>query len=82
MVIYYLQKHFKQSNKKVWKQRMDKYILDKCKQNKEGVFDLIPEKVGFKVKSTEEDTGIHYTKIKGTIYEEYIKVIKLHAPGR
>lgn len=60
---------------------MEKYILDKCKQNK-GVFDLIPEKVGFKVKSTEEDTGVHYTKIKGTIYEEYIKVIKLHTPGR
>ena len=60
---------------------MGKQIQDKCKQNK-GVFDLIPEKVELKVKTTEEDTDVHYTKIKGTIYEEYIKVIKLHEPGR
>lgn len=57
-------------------------ILGKCKQSKARVLDLIPEKVEFKVKSTEEDTEGHYTKIKGTIYEEDIKVIKLHAPGR
>lgn len=38
--------------------------------------------MGFKVKSTEEDPEGHYAKIKGTIYEEDIKVIKLHAPGR
>lgn len=46
------------------------------------MLDLIPEKVRFKVKSTEEDTEGHYTKIKGAIYEEDIKVIKLHAPER
>lgn len=42
----------------------------------------MPEKVRFKVKSAEEDTEGHYTKIKGAIYEEDIKVIKLHAPER
>lgn len=82
MVIYWLQEHFKQNNKKGWKQRDGIKTLSKCKQNKARVLDLIPEKVGFKVKSTEEDTEGHYTKIKGTIYEEDIKVIKLHAPGR
>lgn len=46
------------------------------------VFDLIPEKVRFKVKSTEEDTEGHYRNIKGTIYEEDLKDIKLHAPVR
>lgn len=61
---------------------MGKNMLDKCKQNKAGVFDLIPEKVRFKVKSTEEDTGGHYRNIKGTIYEEDLKDIKLHAPVR
>lgn len=46
------------------------------------ILDFILEKVTFKVKSTEENTEGHYTKIKGAIYEEDIKVIKLHAPGR
>ena len=59
---------------------MGKKILDKSKQNKAGVFDLIPEKVRFKIKSTEKDTEGYYRNIKGTIYEEDIKNIKLHAP--
>ena len=61
---------------------MGKMMLDKSKQNKAGVFDLIPEKVRFKVKSTEEDTEGHYRNIKGTIYEEDLKDIRLHAPVR
>ena len=60
---------------------MGKKILDNSKQNKAGVFDLIPEKLRFKVKSTEEDTEGHYRNIKGTIYEEDIKDIKLHTSG-
>ena len=59
---------------------MGKKILDKSKQNKAGVFDLIPEKVRFKITSTEKDTEGHYRNIKGTIYEEDIKNIQLHAP--
>lgn len=59
-----------------------KNVPGKCKHNKAGVLNLIPKKVRFKVKSTEEGIEGHYTKIKGTIYEEDIKVIKLHAPGR
>ena len=35
-----------------------------------------------KVKSTEEDTEGHYRNIKGTIYEEDLKDIRLHAPVR
>lgn len=59
-----------------------KNILGKCKKDKAKVLDFILEKVIFKVKSTEENTEGHYTKIKGAIYEDDIKVIKLHAPGR
>lgn len=81
MAIYCLQKYF-QNNKTVWKQRGGKNILSEGKQSRATVLGLIPEKVAFKVKSTEEDTEGHYTKIKGTIYEEDIKVIKLHAPRR
>jgi hypothetical protein len=51
-------------------------------QNKARILDVTPEKVGCKVKSTEEDTEGHCTMIKGKIYEEAIKVIKLYAPGR
>lgn len=59
-----------------------KKILGKRKQDKAKVLHFILEKVIFKVKSTEENTEGHYTKIEGAIYEEDIKVIKLHAPGR
>lgn len=82
MARYCLQEYCKQRSKKVWKPRDGKKIWGKCKQNKAGVFDLIPEKVRCKVNSTEEDAEGLYAKIKGTIYEEDIKVIKLHAPGR
>lgn len=47
-----------------------KKILSKCKQNKAGILDLISGKVGFKVKSTQEDTEGHYTMIK----EQFMKI--------
>lgn len=46
-------------------------MLDKCKQNKAEVFDLIPEKVGLKVKSTEEDPEGHYKREKNNLWGRY-----------
>lgn len=74
-----LEEYWRQCNKKFEKKNWEK-ILDK--RNKAGALDVIAEKMGNKVRSTKEDTEGHYTMIKGKIYEEDIKVIKLHVPGR
>lgn len=51
-------------------------------ENKAKVLDVIAGKMGSNVESTKEEAEGHYTMIKGKIYEEDIKVIKLHAPRR
>jgi len=49
-------------------------------QKKAGVAILISDKIGFEVKAMKRDKEVHYIMIKGSIQEEDITIINIHAP--
>ena len=50
-------------------------------QKKAGVAILISDKIGFKIKTIKRDIEEHYIMIKGSIQEEDITIINIHAPN-
>ena len=51
------------------------------KQKKAGVAILISDKVDFKIKQVMRDKEGQYIMIKGTLHQEYIRLINLYAPN-
>ena len=60
---------------------MEKYIPCKWKQYKAGVAILISDKTDLKIKNIPKDTEGHYIMIKGSIQEEDITIVNIHAPN-
>ena len=56
-----------------------KDISCKCKGKKSGVAILISDKIDFKTKAIVRDTEEHYIIIKGTIQQEDITLVNIHA---
>ena len=50
-------------------------------QNKAGVAILISDKIDFQIKAVKRDKEGHYIMIKGSIQEENITIINIHAPS-
>ena len=50
-------------------------------QNKTGVIILISDKIDFKIKAVKRDEEGHYMMIKGSIQDEDITIINIHAPN-
>ena len=50
-------------------------------EKKAGVAELISEKIDFKTKKVTRDTEGHYTMIKGSVQQEDISIINIHAPN-
>ena len=50
-------------------------------QSKAGVAILISDKIDFKTKAVKRDKEGHYIMIKGSIQEEDITIINIHAPN-
>ena len=50
-------------------------------QKKAAVAILISDKIDFKIKNVTRDKEGHYTMIKGSIQEEDITIINIHAPN-
>ena len=50
-------------------------------QKKARVAILISDKIDFKIKNVTRDKEGHYIMIKGSIQEEYIKIINIYAPN-
>ena len=50
-------------------------------QNKAGVAVLISDKIDFKIKNVTRDKAGHYIMIKGSIQEEDMTIINIHAPN-
>ena len=50
-------------------------------QKKAGVAILISDKIDFKTKAVKRDKEGHYIMIKGSIQEEDITIINIHAPN-
>ena len=50
-------------------------------QKKAGVAILISDEIDFKTKAVKRDKEGHYIKIKGSIQEEDITIINIHAPN-
>ena len=74
--------HLKTSDKyrlkmKGWK----KIFHTNSDQKKAGVAILISDKIDFKTKGVKRDKEGHYIMIKGTIQEEDITIINIHAPN-
>ena len=51
------------------------------KQKKAGVAILISDKIDLKINNTTRDKEGHYIMIKGSVQEEYITIINIHAPN-
>ena len=51
-------------------------------QKKAGVAILISDKIDFKIKAVKRNKERHYIMIKGSIQEEEITIINIHAPNR
>ena len=62
---------------KGWK----KIFHAKVDQKKAGVALLISDKIDFKIKAVKRDKEEHYIMIKGSIKEEDITIINIHAPN-
>ena len=62
---------------KVW----EKIIHTKGDQKEAGVAILISDKIDFKTKPVKRDKEGHYIMIKGSIQEEDITIINIHAPN-
>ena len=52
-----------------------------CNQKKAGVSILISDKIDFKMKNILRDKGGHYIMIKGSIQEEDVTILNIHAPN-
>ena len=52
------------------------------KQKKAGVAILISDKIYLKIKKMTRDKEGHYTMIKGSIQEEAITIVNIHAPNK
>ena len=50
-------------------------------QKKVGVAILISDKIDFEIKAVKRDKEGHYIMIKGSIQEEDITIIHIHAPN-
>ena len=50
-------------------------------QNKAGVAILISDKVDFKIKTITRDKEGHYIMVKGSIQQEDITTVNIHAPN-
>ena len=50
-------------------------------QKKEVIATLIPDKIDFKIKTVTRDKAEHYVMIKGSIQEEDISIVSIHAPN-
>ena len=50
-------------------------------QKKVGVAILISDKIDFKIKTVTRDKEGHYIMIKGSIQEEVIMIVNVHAPN-
>ena len=53
----------------------------KGKQKKAGVAILISDKIDLKIKKITRDKKRHYIMIKGSVQEEYITIVNIHAPN-
>ena len=51
------------------------------KQKKAGVAILISDKIDLKIKNIARDKEGHYIMIKGSIQEEDITIVNIHAPN-
>ena len=51
------------------------------KQKKAGVAILISDKIDLKIEKITRDKERHYIMIKGSVQEEYITIINIHAPN-
>ena len=51
------------------------------KQKKAGVAILISDKIDLKIKNITRDKEGHYIMIKGSIQEEYIRIVNIYAPN-
>ena len=72
----------KQGTHTDWKWRAGKKIFHaNTDQKKAGVAILISDKIDFKTKAVKRDKEGHYIIIKGSIQEEDIIIINIHAPN-
>ena len=53
----------------------------KCEQQELGVAILISDKIDFEIKGVKRDKEGHYIMVKGSIQEEDITIINIHAPN-
>ena len=60
---------------------LEKDILANRDQKKAGVAILISDKIGFEAKAVKRDKEGHYIMIKGSIQEEDMTIINIHAPN-
>ena len=51
------------------------------KQKKAGAAVLISDKIDLKIKKITRDKKRHYIMIKGSVQEEYITIVNIHAPN-
>ena len=59
----------------------EKVFHAKCEQQKLEVAILISDKIDFEIKGVKRDKKGHYIMVKGSIQEEDIKIINIHAPN-
>ena len=72
----------KQGTHTDWKWRAGKrYFTQIETKRKAGVAILISDKTHFEIKSVKKDKEGHYIMIKGSIQEEDITIINIHAPS-
>ena len=50
-------------------------------QKKDGIANLISDKIDFKIKTIPRDKEGHYIMIKGSIQEEEITIVNIYAPN-
>ena len=60
---------------------LEKDISCKWRPKKAEVIILISDKIDFEIKAVERDKEGHYIMIKGSIQEENIAIIDIHAPN-
>ena len=71
--------HFKRKHTYRLKVRGWKNIFHANRKQKKAV--LISDKIDLKIKKITRDNEGHYIMIKGSVQEEYITIINIHAPN-